>query len=71
MDPFAQMGGGPGPNQMMAQQQQQQQRQSQGSQGSSQIQAVIYATLQQQTGALTGWRTQIMPNERMGLIFNM
>ncbi|KAH7360495.1 hypothetical protein BKA65DRAFT_577250, partial [Rhexocercosporidium sp. MPI-PUGE-AT-0058] len=58
-----------GPGQMMAQQQQQ--RPSQGPQASSQIQAIIYSNLQQQTGTLTGWRTQIMPNERMGLIFNI
>ncbi|KAH6720050.1 hypothetical protein BKA61DRAFT_228493 [Leptodontidium sp. MPI-SDFR-AT-0119] len=70
MDPFQQMGGGPGPGQIMAQQQQQQ-RQPQGPHASSQIQAIIYQTLQQQTGTLTGWRTQIMPNERMGLIFNL
>ncbi|KAL2074468.1 hypothetical protein VTL71DRAFT_8246 [Oculimacula yallundae] len=70
MDPFQQMGGGPGPGQMMAQQQQQRMVQG-GPQASAQIQSMIFATLQQQTGNLTGWRAQIMPNERMGLIFNI
>jgi len=70
MDPAnfqQQMGGGPGP--MMPQQMQQ--RQPQNPHASAQIQSMIFSTLQQQTGTLTGWRTQIMPNERMGLIFNM
>ncbi|CZS93375.1 hypothetical protein WAI453_000975 [Rhynchosporium graminicola] len=84
MDPFQQMGGGPNPAQIMAQQQQQQQRLVQGggggagggagaggAQAPSQIQSMIFSTLQQQTGALTGWRTQVLPNERMGLIFNV
>lgn len=71
MDSFQQMGGGPGPGQIMVQQQQQQQRQGQNPQVSTQIQSMIYSTIQQQTGDLTGWQTQMLPTERMGLIFNM
>ncbi|KAI6712766.1 hypothetical protein JHW43_004733 [Diplocarpon mali] len=71
MDPNFQPMGGPG--QMMPQQQMQQQAQraAQGPTAQSQIQSMIYAALQQQTGNLTGWRAQVLPNERVGLIFNI
>jgi hypothetical protein len=76
---FQHMGG---PGQMMPQQQQQRQQQQQqqqqqpqrpqqGGTASTHIQALIFQTLQAQTGPLTGWQAGVLPNERMGLIFNM
>jgi hypothetical protein len=69
-----QMGmGGPGQmmQQMQQQQQQQQQRQQQGPNASGQIQQLIFQTLNQQTGPLSGWQASVPIQERMGLIFNL
>ncbi|KUJ20910.1 uncharacterized protein LY89DRAFT_418839 [Mollisia scopiformis] len=60
-----------GVGQMMPQMGQQQQRQPQNTNASAQIQQMIYATLTQQPGPLSGWQAQVLPNERMGLIFNI
>jgi hypothetical protein len=38
---------------------------------SMQIQAIIFKILDTQTGPLTGWQAGVLPNERIGLIFNM
>ena len=57
--------------QMQRQQQQQQQRQQQGPNASGQIQQLIFQTLNQQTGPLSGWQASVQIQERMGLIFNL
>jgi hypothetical protein len=54
------------------QQQQQQQRPPQGPQGAQgQIQNMIFQTLNQQTGPLSGWQAGMSIQERMALIFNL
>jgi hypothetical protein len=69
---FQQQMGMGGPGQMMQQmQQQQQQRQQQGPNASGQIQQLIFQTLNQQTGPLSGWQASVQIQERMGLIFNL
>jgi hypothetical protein len=70
-----QMGMG-GPGQMMQQRQQQQQQQQQRppqaqNNASGQIQQLIFQTLNQQTGPLSGWQAGVPIQERMGLIFNL
>lgn len=63
-----------GPGQMMQQrqqQQQQQQHQPQAPNATSQIQQLIFNTLNAQTGPLSGWQAGVLINERMGLIFNI
>jgi hypothetical protein len=66
---FQHMGG---PGQMMPQQQRQQQQQQRPQTGATtQIQSLIFNTLNAQTGPLTGWQAGVLPNERMGLIFNV
>lgn len=61
------------PGQMMPQQRQQPQRVPQNGGGSaqSQIQQVIYQTVSSQTGPLTGWQSNVLIQERIGLIFSM
>jgi len=72
---FQQHMGGPGQmmqqRQQQQQQQQQQQHQPQASNASSQIQQMIFNTLNAQTGPLSGWQAGVLINERMGLIFNV
>jgi hypothetical protein len=68
---FQQQMGMGGPGQMMQMQQQQQQRQQQGPNASGQIQQLIFQTLNQQTGPLSGWQASVQIQERMGLIFNL
>lgn len=73
---FQQMGG---PGQMMPQQQQrpqqgqQQQRPNQNNNGqpTGQVQQLIFHSLNQNTGQLTGWQATVLIQERIGLIFNM
>jgi hypothetical protein len=74
-----------GPNQAMQMQQQaqlqQQQRQQQqqqqqrpggpGANATQQIQHMIYSTVTNQTGTLSGWQSQVAIAERIGLIFSM
>ncbi|TVY57675.1 hypothetical protein LCER1_G004184 [Lachnellula cervina] len=61
------------PGQMMPQQRQQPQRVPQNGGGSaqSQIQQVIYQTVSSQTGPLTGWQSNVLIQERIGLIFSI
>jgi hypothetical protein len=62
------------PGQMMPQQRQQQQQQQRPPQNGNPMAAVqqmILQTLNQQTQNLTGWRAQVLIQERMGLIFNL
>ncbi|KAG0646689.1 hypothetical protein D0Z07_6279 [Hyphodiscus hymeniophilus] len=67
---FQHMGG---VGQMMPQQQQQRQQQQRPPQGnpSSNIQQMIYQTLNSQTGPLTGWQATVLIQERMSLVFNI
>jgi len=69
---FAPHMGGPG---QMMQQRPQQQRQAQpgGPQqnATTQIQQVIFQTVNSQTGQLTGWQSNVLIQERIGLIFSM
>ncbi|TVY35968.1 hypothetical protein LSUB1_G007338 [Lachnellula subtilissima] len=62
-----------GPGQMMPQQRPQPQRgpQNGGTNASSQIQQVIYQTVSQQTGLLAGWQSNVLIQERIGLIFSI
>ncbi|KAH8658773.1 hypothetical protein BGZ60DRAFT_126893 [Tricladium varicosporioides] len=64
-----------GPGQMMPQQQQrpQQQRPPQGGgqNATTQIQQVIFQTVTNQTGPLTGWQANVLIQERISLIFNI
>jgi len=61
--------------QMMQQRQQQQQQQQRPPQGppsaQGQIQNMIFQTLNQQTGPLSGWQAGMSIQERMALIFNL
>jgi hypothetical protein len=70
---FQQMGmGGQMMQQRQQQQQQQQQRPPQGPPSAQgQIQNMIYQTLNQQTGPLSGWQAGMSIQERMALIFNL
>jgi len=61
-----------GPAQMMAQRAQSQRAPpNAGSNATTQIQQVIYQTVSQQTGNLTGWQSNVLIQERIGLIFSM
>jgi hypothetical protein len=65
--------------QAQLQQQQQQQRQQQqqqraggpGSNATQHIQQMIYSTVTNQTGPVSGWQAQVPIPERIGLIFSM
>lgn len=61
-----------GPGQMMPQRPQPQRPPQNGtSNATNQIQQVIYQTVSSQTGPLTGWQSNVLIQERIGLIFSM
>ncbi|CAG8950661.1 hypothetical protein HYFRA_00002871 [Hymenoscyphus fraxineus] len=63
------MGGGPG---QMMQQRPPQQRPPQSALNATQhIQQLIYSAVTAQTGPITGWQTQVLIQERIGLILNI
>ena len=66
------MGGQMMQQRQQQQQQQQQQRPPQGPPSAQgQIQNMIFQTLNQQTGPLSGWQATMSIQERMALIFNL